>query len=340
MKPRGSQAPRSLQQRGTSIRGPSIAIHGHFYQPPREDPWFGTVPLQPGAAPFHDWNEKIEKECYRPITAARILDGEGEARRTLNCLEFMSYNFGPTLLSWLEDEAPETYRAIVDADGRSRDRTGHGGALAMPFHHPILPLSDPRDLVTEVRWGIQDFRQRFGRDPEGMWLPEAAVDPISLDVLAEEGIRFTILAPHQVDPLPPGGRPGIYTTPSGARIVLVPYDGAHSHSVAFGDVLRDAEAWTDSLLGDLGEPESSPLRLLATDGETFGHHKVFGEMALAATLERLEHSTEVELVNLGQYLASTPPTSEVDLISPSSWSCAHGVGRWQEDCGCKLDGSK
>ena len=315
-----------------------VAVHGHFYQPPRVDPWLEAVPRQPSAAPYHDWNERIEAECYAPVVAAHILDGDGKTRRVMNCLEHMSFNFGPTLLSWMEVSARETYEAVIAADRVAVARSGHGGALAMPYHHPILPLSTRRDKDTEVRWGIHDFRRRFGRDPEGMWLPETAVDEETLDVLAGEGIRFTIVAPHQLAGLPAGGRPGLYETRSGETITLFPYDGALSHGVAFGESLRDAKTLADALTGASEEP--AQLRLVATDGETYGHHRTFGEMALAATLEKLNASDEVAVMNLSRYLALHPAEEEVELVSPSSWSCSHGVGRWREDCGCKLDPSE
>jgi len=190
----------------------SIVIHGHFYQPPRDDPWLGTIPREANAAPYHDWNERIERESYAPVAAS---------------LPFLSFDFGPTLLAWMERYATETYAAVLAAD-----RTGN--AVAMPYHHSILPLSPRRDKETEVRWGIADFRRRFGREPEGMWLPETAVDDETLDVLAVEGIRFTILAPHQVERVPAGGRPGWHRTSSGRRIALFLYNGALAHDVASG----------------------------------------------------------------------------------------------------------
>ena len=210
--------------------GHSVVIHAHFYQPPREEPWLEQVEAEPSAAPFHDWNRRIERECYRAVVAARIPGSEGRIARVVNTLEQISFNVGPTLADWLEKEAPETWSAMVEADRESRLRLGgHGNALAMPYHHSILPLASRRDKTTEVRWGIADFRRRFGRDPEGMWLPETAVDDETLDVLAAEGIRFTVLAPHQVTGAPAGGMPGRYTTSGGRSIALFVYDGPLSH---------------------------------------------------------------------------------------------------------------
>ena len=311
----------------------SAVIHGHFYQPPREDPWTGEIPEQPSAAPYHDWNERIEAECYGPVVRSRVLR-EGRPPRTLNALEWMSFNFGPTLLVWLERHAPETYAAILEADRASAERSGAGNAMAIPYHHPILPLSTPRDRRTEIRWGIADFRRRFGRSPEGMWLPETAVDAATLDDLSAEGIRFTVLAPHQVEPVPDDGRPGRYVTPSGREIALFVYDGGLSHAVAFGELVEDGVAWADAMAA-----EGMALRSIATDGETFGHHHTFGEMGLAKALDELERRPDVRLESFASFLAREGATQQVDIVEPSAWSCAHGVERWRSDCGCKADPS-
>jgi len=311
----------------------SVVLHGHFYQPPRENPWLGYVEAEAGAAPHHDWNRRIEQECYRAVTAARIPDATGRIARIVNTLEGMSFDFGATLLEWMEDEAPATYRAVLDADRASCERLGHGNAIAAPYHHVILPLSSRRDQVTEVRWGIADFRRRFGREPEGMWLPETAVDDESLDVLAAAGIRFTILAPHQVKRVPAGGRPGRYRTRGGHEIALCLYDGPLSHDVAFGQVLNDAFAWANRLMA--GSPGPA-LVSMATDGETFGHHHRFGEMALARLLEILAGRPDAAVTNFAAVLAAHPPEETVELVAPTSWSCAHGVERWRSDCGCRV----
>ena len=280
----------------------------------------------------------------------------------MNTLEWISFNVGPTLFEWMERHAPDTYDAIIAADRASVARLGHGNAIAQPYHHAILPLASRRDKVTEVRWGISDFRRRYGREPEGMWLPETAVDDDTLDVLAEQGIRFTILAPHQVVGPPPNGFAGRYLTAAGREIALCIYDGGISHGIAFGGLVRDADRWlraieqaastegvphvsdtgirptTHTPRSMAGEPRPGEPRLVsvATDGETYGHHHRFGEMALARVLESSRHrGTVVE--NFASFLARNPARADVRLVAPSSWSCEHGVERWRSNCGCRLD---
>ncbi len=311
----------------------SAIIHAHFYQPPREDPWLDEVPHHVSAAPHHDWNERIERECYRAVVAARVATPDGRIAKIVNTLRAVSFNVGPTLLSWLASEAGPTYAAILEADRDScARRGGHGNAMAMPFHHSILPLASRRDKRTEVLWGIADFEHRFGRQPEGMWLPETAVDPDTLDVLAEAGIRFTVVAPHQVRAAPPSGLPGLYRTPTGRSIAVFVYDGSTSHGVAFGGLLHDAREWERRMV----DGADRRLVAIATDGETYGHHHKFGEMALAAVLEGLEYRPDVEVENFASFLERHPPQHEVELVAPTSWSCVHGVERWRADCGCKM----
>ena len=314
----------------------SIVIHGHFYQPPREDPWLDEVEAEPSAAPFHDWNERIEQECYRAVAAARIPGLGGRIASIENAYEWMSFNFGPTLLEWLEHAAPETYADVLAGDRASVARLGHGNAVAMPYHHAILPLSSRREKQTEVRWGIADFERRFGRSPLGMWLPETAVDDETLDVMAQEGIGFTILAPHQVDPVPPMGLPGLVRTQSGRTITVFVYDGAISHDVAFGPLVRDAMAWSERMLATPVAGPAPALVSVATDGETYGHHHPFGEMALARMLARVRETPGAAVENFASFLARHPPEHAVRLIAPSAWSCSHGVERWRSDCGCRM----
>jgi hypothetical protein len=313
----------------------SVVIHAHFYQPPREEPWLELVERQSGAAPYHDWNHRIEQECYRAVVAARIQGANGRIARIVNTLESISYNVGSTLAEWLEREAPDTWAAILAADRTSRMRRGHGNAIAMPYHHIILPLASRRDKQTEIRWGVADFRRRFGREPAGIWLPETALDEETLDVVAEEGLRFTIVAPHQVKEAPPAGLPGKYVTTGGRTLALFVYDGPLSHDVAFGPLINDSERWSAELQ-ERPLVDSGPLLLsIATDGETYGHHHRFGEMALAATLDRVGRNPEVRIENYASFLARHPAEHPVELVSPSSWSCVHGIERWRSNCGCR-----
>jgi alpha-amylase/alpha-mannosidase (GH57 family) len=331
-------------------------VHAHFYQPPRENPEFDEIEAEPSASPYHDWNQRVERECYRAVVAARVPATNGRIARLVNTLESISFNVGPTLFEWMERRAPATYEAILRADRTSCEaHRGHGNAIAQPYHHVILPLASRRDKVTEVRWGIADFRRRFGREPEGMWLPETAVDEETLDVLAEAGMRFTVLAPHQVKQAPAHGLPGRYTTNSGREIALFAYHGDISHGIAFGGLVRDADAWWRALdaarasamarEGREGPGRKTPsgrataLVSAATDGETYGHHHRFAEMALARVLDLArQHAMRVE--NFASFLAQHPATRDVELVAPSSWSCAHGIERWRSDCGCRMDGAR
>lgn len=327
-----------------------VCIHGHFYQPPRDNPWLEAIARQPSAWPAHDWNERVADECYAPNARARILDGEGRIRRMTNNYARISFNFGPTLMSWLEAERPEVHAAIVDADRQSRDRYGGcGSALAQVYGHVILPLANERDKQTQVRWGIVDFEHRFARKPEGMWLAETAVDIPSLEAMAAEGIAFTILAPHQcarvrdpeqtwhdvrgqrVDPR----RPYFIRLPSGRRMTLFFYDGPTSRAVAFERLLDDGRDFANRLLAGFDEiSEEAQLVHIATDGETYGHHHDYGDMALAYCLDELEQREGVELVNYARLLQLFPPTWEAEIVGDTSWSCVHGLERWRSDCGC------
>ena len=314
----------------------SVVVHGHFYQPPRENPWTGHVSREPTAAPYHDWNERIHAECYRAVVAARILDSEGRIARVLNTLEWISWDAGPTLLQWLAREAPDTYRAFLEADFLSRRHFGHGAALATTYHHVILPLTSYREKRAEVRWGITDFRRRFGREPEGFWLPEAAVDSETLEVLAEEGIRFTVLGPGQVSSTPAGGLPGRVALGGSKSIAVFVYDGGLSHEIAFGGLIKDASRWVHRLTQ---AADGRNLVSMATDGETFGHHHPFGDMGLAATLGQVGQAG-LRAENFASFLARHPAREPIEVVEPSSWSCSHGVKRWQGDCGCKIDPSQ
>ena len=329
-----------------------VCVHGHFYQPPRENPWLEEVETEDSAAPFHDWNERITAECYRPNAWSRVLNESGRITQIVNNYARMSFNFGPTLLRWLERHAPDVYEAIRTADRESQARySGHGSAIAQPYHHVILPLADRRDQETEIVWGIRDFRATFGRAPEGMWFPETAVDLEALDLAAEAGIRFTILSPYQAaryrrrgapewsvpDPGEiPSTRAYDVALPSGRSMALFFYHGGIASDVAFHGLLHSGGALADRLAQafDPDRGDEPQLVHVATDGETYGHHHRHGEMALAFALERLAARDDLSLTNYGEFLARHPPTYDVELHTPSSWSCAHGVGRWRSDCGC------
>jgi alpha-amylase/alpha-mannosidase (GH57 family) len=327
-----------------------VCIHGHFYQPPRENPWLEAVELQDSAFPYHDWNARITAECYGPNTASRILDREGRIARIVNNYARISFNFGPTLLRWLEESEPECYARVLAADRESRERfSGHGSAIAQAYSHPILPLMNRHDRVTQVVWGKRDFEARFGREPEGMWLPETAVDLETLSILAEQGIRFTILAPHQAKQIRPleggdwtdvsGGRIDprrayLQRLPEGRSIAVFFYDGPVSRAVAFEKLLANGEGFAGriaSLLDDRDEPQ---LAHIATDGETYGHHHKHGEMALSYALEHTSSNGHAKLTNYGEFLERFPPRWEVEVLENTSWSCAHGIERWRSDCGC------
>ncbi|HWY47983.1 MAG TPA: DUF3536 domain-containing protein [Bryobacteraceae bacterium] len=326
-----------------------LCIHGHFYQPPRENPWLEAIELQDSAYPYHDWNARITAECYAPNGCSRILDSENRIAKIQNNYAWMSFNFGPTLLSWLKDKAPETYRDILAADFSSSGRfSGHGSAMAQCYNHMIMPLANSRDKLTQVVWGIEDFRHRYGREPEGMWLPETAVDLETLDLLAQHGIRFTVLAPSQaksmdgedvtgqrIDPT----RAYVLKLPSGRAINLFFYDGPISRAVAFEGLLNNGEQFARRLLDAFSDQRDWPqLGNIATDGETYGHHHAHGDMALAYALDYIHLNGLAKITNYGEYLEHFPPTHEVEILENTAWSCVHGVGRWNTNCGCNSGG--
>ena len=329
----------------------AIVIHGHFYQPPRENPWLESVEVQDGAAPFHDWNERVTAECYAPNTAARRVDEQNRVLDIVNNFEKISFNAGPTLLAWLQRHRPDVYAKIVAADRASASaRGGHGNAIAQVYNHMIMPLALRRDKVTQVRWGVEDFRARFGRAPEGCWLAETAVDNETLEVLAEAGLRFTILAPHQAWRVRPLGaeawdevndrvdpsRAYRWRGPRGLELALFFYHAPIARGIAFENLLERSEhlvAWLYAAFADT--PDRPQLVHCATDGESYGHHRRFGEMALAAAVRQIEAEGSVALTNYGAFLAAHPPTDEVEIHERTSWSCAHGVERWRSDCGCR-----
>lgn len=331
-----------------------ICIHGHFYQPPRENPWLETITPQHSAHPYHDWNERVAAECYTPNTASRILDADGRIIQIINNYSRISFNFGPTLLAWMERHTPATYHAIVEADRLSRARfSGHGSAVAQAYNHIIMPLANRRDKRTQTLWGIRDFERRFGRLPEGIWLPEAGVDIETLEILVDCGIHFTVLSPYQaracreigtiewrdvtggkIDPTMPYAQ----RLPSGRSIAIFFYDGPVSRAVAFEGLLYNGGNFAQRLLSGFNQRPGAQLAHIATDGESYGHHHQRGDMALAYALQHIEHECLARLTNYPEFLTIHPPTHEVQIAEQTSWSCFHGVERWRSDCGCHTGG--
>ena len=332
-----------------------VCVHGHFYQPPRENPSLEAIELQDSAYPYHDWNERITSECYAPNGLSRILDGEQRIVQLVNNYAHISFNFGPTLLSWMESKAPKVYEALREADRSSIERfSGHGSAIAQAYNHMILPLANCRDRVTQVKWGLRDFEHRFGRFPEGMWLPETAVDIHTLEALAANGIKYTILAPRQAKRIRKRGSrswqdvTGDRVDPSRAYLVRLPsrktinvffYDGPISQGVAFEGLLDNGQRFADRLMSGFSDARQWPqLVHIATDGESYGHHHRFGEMALSYALHHIETNKLAALTNYGQFLEKHPPDHFAEIVENSSWSCVHGVERWRSNCGCNSGG--
>jgi alpha-amylase/alpha-mannosidase (GH57 family) len=350
---------------------PSLIIHGHFYQPPRENPWTGIVEAEPSAAPFHDWNERIHFECYRPNAFVRIGEPETTGEHFINNYALVSFNVGPTLLSWLALRHPYTYARIIEADRESASRcNGHGNAIAQAYGHAILPLCNERDLRTQIRWGLADFRHRFGRAPEALWLPETACNEAVMGALIDAGLRFVILAPHQA------ARVRSYRTRSGSdgvnhgdassewfdvdeqsidtsiayryshrdgscqSIAVFFYEGPTSRAIAFEKLLKSSRELVDRFAHVARGRE---MVNIATDGETYGHHFKFGDIGLAHALEEEAPARGFQITNYGEYLDQHPPKFEVEINNGpgqegTSWSCQHGVGRWTRDCGCHTGG--
>jgi alpha-amylase/alpha-mannosidase (GH57 family) len=333
-----------------------ICIHGHFYQPPRENPWLETVETQDSASPYHDWNERVCAECYATNGAARIVNNENRITRIINNYARISFNFGPTLLSWLKENASRTYRMILDGELRSRKIfKGHSSAMAQIYNHIIMPLASRRDRITQIRWGIADYQHNYGLPPEGMWLPETAADTESLELLAQHGVKFTVLAPHQAKRIRPlknaadaaeaawtdtpnstvdTTHPYLVRFDSGVSIAVFFYDGPASRAIAFEGLLNSGESFASRLKGGFRDNPQPQLVHVATDGESYGHHHKHGEMALAWTLRLLEKDKTLRLANYGSYLAQFPPEYEAEIVDNTSWSCMHGVERWRSNCGC------
>ena len=340
----------------------ALIIHGHFYQPPRENPWTGLIERQPGAEPYHDWNERIQAECYGPNAFVRALGHDDRDEDLVNNYASISFNFGPTLLSWLGSHHPKTYRRILDADKSSAElRGGHGNAIAQAYGHAILPLCNDRDRLTQVLWGLADFRFRFGREPEAMWLPETACDDRTLDLLIEQGLRYVILAPGQADKVralatsiegaewrdvsngsidPTRAYRYSHRQQPGRSLAIFFYDGPMAQAIAFESALKSSQLLVSLFKKAAGR---GPLVNVATDGETYGHHFKFGDLALAHALEVEARDQGFAVTNYGEFLEQHPPEFEVEIKrgpagEGTSWSCAHGVGRWRRDCGCHTGG--
>ena len=334
-----------------------LTIHGHFYQPPRENPWLEAIELQDSASPFHDWNERVNRECYNPNSFSKVVDSRNRILDVVNNYEHMSFNFGPTLLSWMERFAPHTYERVIKADVDSRaEHSGHGNAIAQVYNHMIMPLANEHDKETQIKWGVTDFEYRFGRKPEGIWLAETAVDDDTLRLCEENGIKFTVLSPYQALKIRKEGtnnwqdvswgnidparsyRYYIKSAP-GKFIDLFFYDGAISQSVAFDELLKDGNKFIKRLKEGISNLRDYPqLVHIATDGESYGHHTKFGDMALAYVLKIKAEEEGFKITNYGEYLEKYRSNYEVDIKQASSWSCFHGVGRWKEDCGCSTGG--
>lgn len=332
-----------------------LIIHGHFYQPPREDPYTDMIDKQNSAHPYHDWNERINKECYSANASSRVLDETGKIISIINNYEYISFNFGPTLLNWLERNDKKTYEKIIEADYKSRERNGgHGNAIAQAYNHMILPLADDRDKYTQIIWGIKDFRKRFGRDPEGMWLPETAVNDRVLQVLIDNGIKFTILSPHQAEAIRPldgssgwidvshgeidYSQPYVSKQPNG-EIYLFFYNHVISTAVSFEHLCRSSENFINVILRNNNPHKDIWMIPIATDGEVYGHHEPFADMCLAALIYKNNKENLFKMVNFAYYLDIVKPKYEVRLKKGNnnlgtSWSCVHGVDRWYRDCGC------
>lgn len=336
----------------------SLCIHGHFYQPPREDPWTNEIETQPSAAPFHDWNERVFQECYKPNTEAIIVDDHDNVVKRVNNFEYFNFDFGPTLLNWIRKKHPKTYNRVIEADKKSvEEHNGHGNAIAMCYSHMIMPLANHNDKVTQIRWGVEDFKFHFKREPEGIWLPETACNLDTIDVLIDEGIKYIILDPSQAESIRKDHR-GKWTNVTGGKINtqmayrhchsrnkgkslnVIFYDGPLSRNIAFDSHIYDSHLLLNRIMQvPVSDSENPGIISVAVDGETFGHHKHYTERTLSYLFSELIPKSNYQNINFGEFLAMNEPEYEVKLNEGvkgegTSWSCPHGVGRWKEDCGC------
>lgn len=323
-----------------------VAFFGHFYQPPRFNPWTEHVDLDPTAYPFHDWNERVDFECYTANAWIPVYGAEGWVEGVVSNYSRINFSFGPILLTWLRERRPEVYKAIVEADAESISRYGRGAAIAQPYAHIIMPLASRLYRELAIYWGVRFFEDTFGRPPEGFWLPEAAVDYETLEILVDNGIKFVILAPHQISTVKVGGRWLEYgradprvayriLLPSGRSIAAIVYDGEISREVSFGDLLEDGGRLASRILGSFNDLLQEPqIITVASDGEAFGHHKKGGAIELAKALDIIEGSGEARLTSIARFLEVNPPRVKAKIAVNTSWSCPHGVERWRSECGC------
>lgn len=341
-----------------------LCIHGHFYQPPRENPWKGEIEQQPSALPFHDWNERIFQECYKPNTEAEILDlSENKIIERVNNYENINFNFGPTLLHWIKEKHPDTLKKIIEADRTSiKNHIGHGNAIAQVYNHIIMPLANEQDCITQIKWGLYDFEFHFGRKSEGIWLAEAACNNITIEYLINEGVKYIILDPSQALRVRKFNSENWKDVPNGSVNTKHPYrifsrkdsdnfidvffyDGSISRAIAFEDIAFSSEKLMNRIFSHSANDQKPQLISIAVDGETFGHHKHFAERTLAYLLTKMITENEIKLVNYGEYLEMFPPEYEAELNEGfnhegTSWSCVHGVSRWYRNCGCHTGGGK
>jgi alpha-amylase/alpha-mannosidase (GH57 family) len=342
-----------------------VLIHGHFYQPPRENPWNGKIPLQKSALPFHDWNERIHKECYEPNSRSRILDSDGRILSLVNNYSYLSFNIGPTLMDWIRSQSPQTYIRIKEADYISTKKlNGHGNGIAQVYNHLIMPLASQRDQITQIEWGIADFEFHFHRKPEAMWLGETAINQEVAVNLMNTGIKYVILAPQQAskvrsfdgewtsvqaDSIDTSKAYRVFDKDSKGKIIsekyldILFYNGPLSTAVSFEGVLKNSQHFYDKIKSNFKKENDIPeIITIATDGESYGHHEPYGDMCLAYLFEKLLPENNIECVNGAWFLENHPPQDEVELTNTfaegSAWSCAHGVGRWYRDCGCATGG--
>ena len=319
-----------------------IIIHGHFYQPPRESPWTGLINPEQGAAPFQNWNERILSECYTANAHAHTM--QGSVVHVRNNYESLSFDVGPTLAGWLQAHGKAAYRAMIRGDAQNAaTHGGHGNAIAQSYSHSILPLLPPRDRELQIAWGIEDFVFRFGRKPAGMWLPECAADDETLASVAAAGIQLVILRSDQgsfTSPDPQSRGAGPFRWRGGdLSLAVFRFDRELSDAVSFGAGLADGERLADSMAAAaLNLPPGAAL-MIATDGETFGHHNKHGAAELARALMALERRDDVIVTDCANYLASHPAAGSFEIASVTSWSCPHGVERWRANCGCRHDAS-